>query len=57
MRKLIDWLFLSDQQYWEKYMMAARLGQSPYFDFDFVQNARYTKGPGFVKRMLIAVFS
>jgi hypothetical protein len=30
MRKIWDWFFLSNTQYWEKYILPGRLGSSPY---------------------------
>ena len=56
MRRLYDWLFLSDQQYFGKYVVPARLGDNPYRKMVAITN-RAQKQHGFIKRMLIAVFS
>jgi len=30
MRKILDWLFLSNRAYFDKYVLPERLGRSPY---------------------------
>jgi hypothetical protein len=55
MKKVIDWLFLSDTQYWEKYILPTRLGSSPYEER--IRRNRLPSKPGFIKRMVIAILS
>ena len=54
MRKIIDWLFLSDQQYFDKYELPVRLGFNARA-WEVVEVIH--RGPSPVKRMLIWIFS
>ena len=57
MRKIIDWLFMDDDQWFNKYVLPLRLGETPYRGMRIQSTARgWTTRPSPAKRLLFWIF-